>query len=234
MVTLRARHQRLEVMMALAVLASSFVISSASSASVGAAQKADITTTTSTVPGPATSAPTPGIENDWSYWWLPTTPQLGPAVDNSPGRHNAQPALRWFFNTYTPTNPRQITPPGSPFRTDGIVDIATSISGYYEITFSAHSMIRGSERQPPTWAFEGPSYQPGKQPEFPQCVAPSVAVGDTNQRYFEASTTCVAKLTANYPYDWYLTTPVSVELQLPYASTLPVATLMIQLLTPTT
>jgi hypothetical protein len=233
MVTLSARHQRLGVTMAMAVLASSFVISSASTASAGAAQKADITPTTSTVPGLAASAATPGIGNDWSYWWLPTTPQRGPAVDNSPEHPSAQPAIRWMFNTYTPTNPRQITPPGSPFRTDGVVDIATSISGYYEITFSAHSMTRGSGKAP-TWAFEGPSYQPNKEPEFPQCVAPSVAVGETNQRYFEASTTCVAKLTANYPYDWYLRTPVSVELQLPYASTLPVATLMIQLLTPTT
>ena len=234
MCTLRARYQRIGVTMAMAVVASTFVMSSAGSSPAGASQKAvdTTTTTTSTAPGPDASAPTPGIENDWSYWWLPTTPQGGPAVDNSPERHNPQPAIRWL-NTPTVTNPRQITPPGSSFRTDGFVDIETSISGYYEITFSAHSRIRGSGTAP-TWAFEGPSYQPKKEPEFPQCVAPSVTTGATGSGYFEAATTCVAKLTANYPYDWYLRTEVSLELQLPYASTLPVATLMIQLLTPTT
>jgi hypothetical protein len=237
MIKSRNRCWCIPATIATAVVASSLLLSAGGVAVASASQKTDESTTTTTAaptttttapPTTTTTAPPHGTGNDWSYWWIPTAPGLPPIIERPSTPNNE--AIHWMG--YLNPNPYQITPPGSPFSTDGIIDISTSIAGYYEITFSTHGRYRDISTELPVWAFQSYGSSSG---DFPQCVAPSTdpnTSNHTSEGRFDVAITCVAKLKAHVAYEWVLTSKGHVELNWQFPSKLPVATLMMQLLTP--
>jgi hypothetical protein len=242
-------------------VASGLVMQAESASQAGSAEPTCVTTTTTKPPPTPTSQPTSttttvpcvqpytppttttttlppavhGIGNDWSYWWLPATREDRITIDGSSrsSSDSHRSAIPWYI--FMLTQKDQVTPPGSPFTTDGLDNIDTTISGYYEITFSVSSRYLSGKGGDPLWAFQPTNSDLAQDTyAFPQCVAPSVQITTGHSVVSQADMTCVAKLDARRPYDMVLRTDLTVIPTLAYSSTLPAATLMMQLLTPTT